>query len=229
MDRSTSLQYLSLIFGLPGFLALIFTPYQAVAFVSLLLGLLIYVFKKVLGAPPWTVLDYQKTLFIQRQDGSLATITKKTKLRPNHGGQTEFMHRNIRADGECYNFRFGSRPVPPDDVKRERGEYTVHERFGDILPRRKPLGSELSYDLKNSYCNAEYESTSYTADYYTEKAKIEIYLSEGKPARNQKAMVRTGAPDTPLSKPNLSDDGRKITWEGKKLAAGRTYIISWNW
>ena len=228
MDGDTVLQYLAIVFALPGLLALVFIPYQATAALAVVTGVVLYGAVKVINAPEWTVLEYHKLLDIKRPDGSLATLTKRTKLRPNHKGQTEFIHRNLRADGRFVNFRLANTPVDDNELRQEMGEYVIHERFGRALQAWEKIDSELSYDLVECFMK-NCETSGYSPDYFTKMARFEIRLPDGRPARNPVATVRTGAKVRPVNPPELSPDGRRITWELKNLRPGRTYIISWDW
>ena len=149
-------------------------------------------------------------------------------MRANHKGLTEFIHRNMRADGSLGNFKLDSVAVSSRNIKTRAGEYMVYERFDAMGLWKSRTSSSLSYELYNSY-PTETEGTGYIPDYPTKKCIIEVHFPQKRTARNPRAYSGIGAETKELKKPVLSSNGRKIYWEGKNLKPGVYYDIEWNW
>lgn len=177
---------------------------------------------------PWTIIEYVGELQIHDLQGRSARLTKRTRIRSNHKGLTEFTHRNIRADGDVKNFRWDSRPVDTRDVEKKLGEYIVHERFHRPTSWMEVRESALAWDLHDSFLsNNEYFE--YIPDYFTKDAKIDIRLPQNRPARRVEAFCGIGAERKALSIPTLGPNGSLISWSWKKLRPGQRYTIEWNW
>lgn len=218
------------ILALPSILALFFTPYQTAAILGLVLASLLiggsFAVAWIIGLPPWTIIESRTTLTIHRTDGGLATWTKIIKARPNHQGQTQFIHRNIRAEGGVNNFRLDGTPSP---YTHFLGEYIVHEGFGRQVVMWRVIESRLSYDLHNSFMNPQ-EYIFIQPDFFTRKATVEIYLPQGRPVTGiPEAYCEIGAETRPMGHPVPSDDGLRISWEARRLKPGYRYFIRWNW
>lgn len=186
-----------------------------------------YVFYRIITLPPWTIIEIHRIVNIKRTNGNLATATKNTIIKANQKGLTEFLHRNIRADGSIRNFKLGSNVVPVSDIEWRAGEYIVHERFKE-MNRFGKRRSSITYELINSF-PSKTEGTGYLPDYFTRKSKVDIHLPARRPARNPRAYVGLGAEHKNLHSPELSSDGRTISWEGKNLKPGKSYTVEWDW
>ena len=206
-------------------------PYTLIGYFLLFIALLAFIFWLILNSPMWTILQMEKLVDIKYSGGSRPVqrvqLTKKAKIRANHKGISEFVHRKIRSDGTIKGFRLGNKRVPSRDIVRRVGEYIVFERF-------EPMGiwqkreSELIINAEDTYPNST-EFTSYLPDYVTKKMKIEINFPVQKPARRVKAYCCIGAETKELTTPKLSTDGLKCTWEGTDLLPGRDYFLEWDW
>lgn len=228
MNNGKILQYISYFLGFIGFLvACSLPPYRIIAIITIIFAVILYVVYRIITLPPWTIIEIHRIVNIKRSNGSLAIATKDTTIKANQKGLTEFLHRNIRADGSIQNFKFGSNVVPASDIEWRAGEYIVHERFKE-MKRFGKRRSSLMYELINSF-PSKTESTGYLPDYFTRKYKIDIHLPASKPARNPRAYVGLGAEHKNLYSPELSPDGRTISWEGKNLKPGKSYTVEWDW
>ncbi len=228
MNLSLILQIISLVLTLPGIIALFCLPgYQAFAVLAILVGLAFFIWWQLLNYPLWTVIEMLRMIEIKVADGSFATATKNARMRANHKGLTEYVHRRIRSDGDINNFQLHSKPVPLHDIQRRAGEYMVWERFP---PMRiwQSRNSTLSYDLLNSFPTT-HEFSGYIPDYHTKKVKIEVHFPLQRPARNARAYSGSGAETQELNPPELSSDGCVIIWERKNLKPGSYYRVEWDW
>lgn len=226
------LALLSIILAIPGFiLAAGIPPYNVIGWLCLSIALLLLLFWWILNLPPWTILQMEKTVNI-KYSGRLQAIQKvqiikKTKMRANHKGISEFNHRNIRSDGIIKVFRLGNKKVSNRDIEQRVREYYIHERF-EPMRIWQTRESELIIEAENSYPGNK-EFTSYRPDFRTKKAKVEINFPEQKPARQVRAFCCIGAETKELTTPTLSSNGLKCIWEGTDLLPGRDYFIEWNW
>lgn len=223
---------ISIILAIPGFILITgISPYNVIGALCLFIAVLLFVFWWIINLPAWTVLQIEKKVNI-RYSGRLqpiqkVQIIKKTKIRANHKGLSEFNHRNIRSDGIIKGFKLGNKKVPKKNIEHRVGEYIIYERF-------KPMGiwqtreSELIIETENAYPNST-EFTSYLPDFKTNKAKIEINFPKQKPARQVRAYCCIGAEVKELTTPILNTSGLKCTWEGTDLLPGRDYFVEWNW
>lgn len=228
MSGTKIIEYFLYLLGFVGFLvACSVPPYRIIAIIVVILAAILYVFYRIITLPPWTIIEIHRVIDIKRTNGSLATSTKNIIVRANQKGLTEFLHRNIRADGSIQNFKLGSKAVPESNLEWRAGEHIVHERFR-ATKRFEKRRSSLTYELINSF-PSETESTGYLPDYTTRKCKIEIHLPTRRPARNPRAYVGLGAEHKNLHSPELSSDGCTISWEEKKLKPGKSYTVEWDW
>jgi len=227
-NLSTYLAALSLIIGLPGFIAACSLGYWGYGILALVIAGLLWGFRWLLRLPTWTIIELKRTLKITRKNGSFAAFKKEMTIRANHKGITRFAYRNIRADGSINNFRLNSLPVSDSDIENRAGEFIVYERFNQPMRWRQARKSILEYNLLNSYPSST-ESTTYAPDYPTKICKIEVILPRWRPARSPRAYMGIGAEIISLNNPSLSTDGRTINWEGKKLQPGKLYTVEWDW
>lgn len=229
MSGAKIIEYFSYFLCFVGILVACSVPaYRILAIILVILAAMLYVFYRVfIGPSPWTIIETHRIVNIKKANGSLASATKNTTIRANQKGLTEFLHRNIRADGSIQNFKLGSRLVRKSDVEWRAGEYIIHERF-PAMKRFEKRESSLSYELIKSF-PSKVESTGYLPDYHTRKCKIEIYFPKRRSARNPRAYAGIGAETKNLNTPELSPDGRKISWEGKNLKPGKSYTVEWDW
>lgn len=229
MNNGKILHSISISLGFLGLLvACSLPPYRIIAIIVIIFAIILYIVYWVLTVPPWTIIEIHRIVNIKRVNGSLAIATKNIIIRANHKGLTEFLHRNIRADGSIQNFKLDSNVVPEPNIELRAGEYIVHERFKKEIKRFEKRRSSLTYELINSFPSTT-ESTGYLPDYSTRKYKIDIHLPKRKPARNPRAYVGLGAEHKDLQNPELSPDGCTISWEGKNLRPGKSYTIEWDW
>lgn len=223
---------ISIILAIPGFVAVTgVPPYNVIGFLCLLIAFLLMLFWVIINLPAWTVLQMEKIVNIKYSAGlqpvQEVQIIKKSKIRANHKGISEFYHRNIRSDGIIKGFKLDKRPVANENIEQRVGEYIISERF-------KPMGiwqtreSELIIEAENAYPKST-EFTSYKPDFRTKKVKIEINFPEQKPARCVKAYCCIGAETKGLTTPTLSANGLKCTWEGTDLLPGSDYFVEWDW
>lgn len=222
------LQYFSYFLGFISFLiACSLPPYRIIAIFTIIFAVILYIAYRFITLPPWTIIEIHRIVNIKRTNGSLAIATKNTIIRANHQGLTEFLHRNIRADGPIRNFKFDSNVIPESDREWRAGEYIAHERF-TATKRFEKRRSSLTYELIDSFPSTT-ESTGYLPDYFTRKCIVDIHLPARRPARSPRAYIGLGAEHKNLHSPELSPDGRTISWEEKNLKPGKSYTVEWDW
>ena len=222
------MQYISYFLAFISFLIVCsLPPYRIIAILAIIVAVILYIVYRLITLPPWTVIEIHRIVNIKRANGSRAIATKNTIIRANHEGLTEFLHRNIRADGPIGNFKLDSNVVPESDIKWRAGECIVHERF-TAMKRFEKRRSSLTYELIDSFPSTT-ESTGYLPDYFTRECIVDIHLPARRTARNPRAYIGLGAEHKNLRSPELSPDGRTISWEGKNLKPGKSYTIEWDW
>lgn len=226
------LAVISIILAIPGFVLIAgIPPYNVIGALCLFIALLLFSFWWILNLPAWTILQMEKIVNI-KYSGRLqpiqkVQIIKKTKMRANHKGISEFNHRNIRTDGIIKGFKLGNKKVPNKDIQQRVGEHYIRERF-EPMRIWQTRESELIIEVENTYPNST-EFTSYKPDFRTKKASMEINFPEQKPARRVRAYCCIGAEIKELTTPTLSSNGLKCTWKGTDLLPGMDYFIEWNW
>ncbi|MFC1938287.1 hypothetical protein ACFLWH_01340 [Chloroflexota bacterium] len=224
----TILACISIVIGLPGFIAACAFPlYRAYGVFALFISAVLIVLWYLLNLPFWTIIEMTRVIELKDPEGSLTKVTKTANIRANHKGLTEYLHRKMRSDGTINNFRLDSNPVPIKDIEKRAGEYMVYERF-EPMKRWQTRNSCLSYDIHKGF-HKDREFSGYIPDYPTNKFKLEVHLPSQRTARNPKAYKGTGAETQELDTPELSSDGQKITWNGKKLKPGSNYRLQWDW
>lgn len=226
------LALISILLAFPGFILVTgIPPYNVIGWLCLFIAFLLFIFWWVLNLPLWTILQMEKKVII-RYSGGLTSVqkvqlVKKTKMRANHKGISEFIHRNIRSDGTIKGFILNNSKVSSKDVVQRVGEYYIYERFKPMSIWQKKE-SELIIEAENTYPNST-EFTSYKPDFVTKKIRIEINFPDQKPARQVRAYCCIGAETKELITPTLSSDGLKCRWEGNDLRPGKDYFIEWHW
>jgi len=230
LSRKDFLLILSLIIGFPGFcVALSLPSYRVTGILIIIIGGLIFLFRWIVNLPSWTIIEMHRTIEMQGTKGGsdYAVTTKRTTMRANHKGLTEFLHRHIQSDGTMGKFRFDSVAVPPDKIDVIAGEHMLHEVFSPMGLFQKRTSS-LSYELYDSFPSTA-EGAGYRPDYHTKLYSIEVSFTKKRPAKNPKAFSGLGAEIKDLSEPELSADGLKLTWKTKNLKPGQYYSIGWDW
>ena len=232
MDLTIILTIIGVCLALPSFIALFCSPFKTAAILGIILGFVIiiftFIFRRHVTRPSWVLVEFHKTVQIKSRTGKLAKITVVSKIKANHRGLTEFIHRNIRSDGPIRGFYFNSNPVPASDITNKAKEYIVREKFSQEVRRGEILSSHLTYDLIDSYRQA-HEFTGYMPDYFTAKAKIEIHFPKNRPVINARAYCGIGAEARDLNPPIISAGNTIVIWEGKKLKPGQRYMVEWDW
>lgn len=228
----------AIIVGIPSFLLLFLTEQQLIGTLILVFALIIiadllYYFYDV-RRPDFTIISYHKKLKILERDGTHARITLHQKLRANHKGLSEFIYRNIRADGEIRNFLVATGPYEkgagnPVEARKAAGDYIVRQSFPYRLRKWGSIEITLIFELFNSFRGPHREWTGYVVDYKTKVAKIEVYLPSDRPCLSAGGYCRTGAQQSEIEAPAISDRNVKIVWEHRNLQPPSNYIIKWNW
>jgi len=192
---------------------------------------MLFFYKKQLDKPEWIVLKHHTALEIKDNWGKEATLTKEIKIRSNHKGISEFYHRDIRADGEIDNFRFGDgRVVPESNIEKKANAYVVRENLGEPLPRNTEKNCTLIFDLHGSFLGKQKEDVGYSAQYDTAYTSFDLSLPAGRPAVESSVHLRTGANRKELERPKISHGWSKITWDyNKTIKAGTQLVLEWKW
>jgi len=187
-------------------------------------------YKRLLHAPLYTVLRVKCTLDIFDKEGKEAKLIKLIKLRANHKGLTEYVHRNLSADGELGDIQVEINGVKSSFTpEKDAGDTLVHVRFPGPLSRGEKVETSLAVALKNSFC-AETEWITYLLTHPTNELIIEICLPEGRPCTATKASCLRGGEIENVHPPKMLDNGRRIVWTSKNLnELGLEYRVGWTW
>jgi len=156
----------------------------------------------------------------------LVKFTKTVRLRANHKGISQYVHRNLSADG-----RIEIRGVVPQSweykVQRVAGGTNVTVFFPRSLARGEEIEIELLADFIDSFPSPT-ESVTYLADYNVEQLTMTIHLDPQRPCTDVRAFRITGAESRPLQKPK-TQDGTLIELKLRNLQIGLEYCVEWDW
>lgn len=226
MNLANFLSIIGIVIGLPSFVYLICGGFYAYGiFAGLLVALLCYYVWDTEFRGNYHIISSEKVVEIHDQLGHAATVTKNLTIRANYRGLSEYVHRNISADGKILTFdtNFG-RP----EVKRDAGDYVVFQRFPHPLKKWEKISLKLVTKHEDSFTLAT-EGTILIIDYKTKSASIKIFLPEERPCKGARVLYRSGSDERNLGQPEVSANYREIKWIGKGLRVGCEYEIEWDW
>ena len=175
----------------------------------------------------FTVLQSHLIIEINDPTGDHATYVKIMRIRANHTGPAQYVHRNLSSDGSMQNFRVNGISVTP---QMDAGDRLLYVDFGRPLRRGEEREIKLEIDLFNSF-PATTEWITYNIAYPTRKLTIEVKLPSTRPAFSPEIYCLSGGEKERVStKPQLLDNGCKIIWNsGDHRNLGSEYRLQWEW
>lgn len=189
-----------------------------------------WLYRRARAVPPFSIQSIKSTFQITRPDGSQCRCSKEVKFRCNYGGQNHFPHRNIYADGEVGDFSWEGDGFLQGQPRKIAGEYCVDIAYDPSWPINRECQGTLSYSVQNTFTGNP-EWVGYVCDRPgTESATMEIQLPK------ERACIRTWACEKSLAgevrqlnKPEVKDQGTRITLTISNPKAGSEYHVYWQW
>ncbi len=197
-------------------------------FLTLLaVSILATVYFRMFRATLFTVMQAKVTVTILDRSGNRATFSKRMSIRANHKGLTQYIHRNLSADGSMQNFRVDRVTVQP---QKDAGDYLVYVNFPRPLNRGETLPTILDIDLTASFPSTT-EWVTYLLTYPTKELTVEVNLPSDRPASKAEVYCLRGGEIEPVdTKPQLLDNNCRIVWTATDLRdLGWEYRIQWTW
>jgi len=227
MNREEIIAWISLFIGLPGFALLIFNGQVVIGVLVLVLVGGVIAISVVLGLPQFTILEVEKVLTFHDATAHMARLVRTQRARANQNGLTEFWTRNISADGRIENIQIDN--GRPDDERREAGDIQVCKRYPHPLKRGQIFTMVLSYDLIDSFSNAN-EAVSHIVEGKTKRLQIVVNFHELKPVLTASAFLSFGGQiHKELEKPTVEHRNRRAEYVHKKPKLGGEYSLEWEW
>ena len=192
------------------------------------LSLLFSLYYQMYRATLFTVVDLDFALTISDPKGKHATFTKTMQLRANHKGLSEYIHRNLSADGSMGNFRVDDRE--PEKIQKDAGDLLIYVRFPHPLSRGEVIKTTLSADMLDSFCSTT-EWVTYMVTYPTKKVTITVNLPEGRPASAAEMYRFRGGEIERIPDPVvLLNNNHRLVWTATDLRhLGTEYRLQWSW
>jgi len=220
-----------LILGIPGVLVLFATANETTAvfagmLAALTLGAAFYI-RYLINAPPYTFREVKATLEFLG-DEKRAVLRKAYKIRPNYAQLHQLEHKNIGADGQICNFLWNGKPIPPNAITLELGQYNVRIDLPVNPGRWQIFDGELSYEMRDSF-NGNPESAAYPVDFPTKIATLTILFPKTKPCLSAEARKKQGSGTVPIEKPTILKNGTQLELTLNRPTYGATYLIYWHW
>lgn len=214
-----------IIVGLPSFIGLFVQGHYVLAiFVIIFVSTLVFYYWDAHLQKDYTVLSRESTLRILDERGERAVSEKKLKIRSNHRGLSQYVHRNISSDGDMiFSTDHGTL-----DIRRSAGDYTVTHRFPNPLRKWQKIDLKLIQQFDNSFTQNT-EGVIIWSDYKTKKATVKVILPETRPCTTARMICREGSDEKILGEPHISPNRQEISWNIKRLKVGTEYEIEWDW
>jgi hypothetical protein len=227
MKLTDVLAWLSLVIGLPAFLALFLQGawiqgILVLILVALSLGVLWY-----LALPEFTVTALEKVLTIRDGSAECATLVQRARMRPNHKGLTEWWVRNMGGDGRIVNILIDGKA--PSEVDQRGGLISVCKRYQHPLPRWRTFDTTVTCDMLRSYSQPQ-EALIHTDAYATKELTMIIEFPAERPCLEASGVITfSGEQRKQIGTITLSEGRRRAVLHVKRPKLGAQYHLEWEW
>ena len=225
--REEVLTLLGIIASFAGVLTLFWQGYVAVGILVIIVGVLLVWHYIVLDQPEFTLLEVNKTIFLNDARGHSATLIRQHKARANHKGITEFWIKGISSDGVIGKILIDDKP--PDYQGVDCGDVVVCKRFKRPLQRGQEDELTLSYDIEDGFLR-DSETFIHSVAHKTKHLRMAVRCPSDRPIRSARASLRYGG-HMHKALPNLkiSENGCKAELIVRKPKLGEQYYLEWDW
>lgn len=225
------LSVISLVLGLPSIVDLFVRGQTALAlggFVAALVFLAGALYLRQQLHLPAISVDFQKLTL--KFDGARdnARITKAYEFRVHRPDLSQWVHRNISADGQINDLKWDGRDIPASDRVAHCNDLEVTTRNPYPWPRNTKLHGTLTYVLTNSF-PANVEFLQYTADMPTKLAVIRVEFCDGDRCTSAYVRRRADGVTETLDIVERCPNGTWIQVELRKPKGGREFTLFWHW
>ncbi len=231
MNTDRMLAWAGLVIGLLGLIPIFRdTSVQIRVAYLIALALLLVVF----ALPVFTArgLNYKtllarKVVTIQDTGGTQAEISSEQTIRVRYGSLNGIWWNGLTADGTFSDPKANGQP--PTQTKRLGTTLSYYFEFKPPLSRGETKTVVWSIKARDSFTNTN-EAILHDTTPWTKKLEMEVYLPEGRPAKNPKLHVEVaGIYTDTLEDPENIGNGRRLVAVVNRPKKGHTYSLDWEW
>jgi hypothetical protein len=225
-NRRDVITLVGLFLTIPGFVFYFLSGERVIGILTLLLVAVFLVAVWQANQPPFTVIEYGKTLTLKDQAASEAHQVSELRLRANHKGVRMIHLATVSADGSVQDIKVND--MPPTYQRRRAGEIEIRQD----LPR--PLGwwqeEKLAWSVKyrNSF-RKDTEGYTHVVGHKTKDLRITVNFYQGKPCKRVRGFLRYGGQIWRAHPVELSEDKLRAKLRKKRPKLGSEYRIEWDW
>ncbi len=183
---------------------------------------------RVKSRPPFSLRQQHLVFEITKPDGSQCVCRKTLKFRCNLMDQTEYVHRNIYADGPVTDFAWNGEGVMAAPVK-SAGEWVVSIRRQPSWRVGPVHTGTLSYTVADTFRDTT-EWIAYVCDRETDSAEMTICFPAARPFKRAWTTDRKAGQVTHVERDGaLIQSSLELRREIKNPKIGVEYYIYWEW
>jgi hypothetical protein len=183
---------------------------------------------RVRSRPPFSLRQQHLEFEITKPDGSQCVCRKTIKFRCNLRDQTEYVHRNIYADGPVTNFAWDGEGKMAAAVK-SAGEWVVAIHRQPCWPVGRDHTGTLSYTVADTFRDNT-EWIAYVCDRDTESAEMIIRFPATRPFKRAWTTDRKAGQVTHVERDGaLRQSSFELRREIQNPKIGVEYYIYWEW
>jgi hypothetical protein len=222
---------IAVLLGIPSVIDLLVRGETALAIGGFLAALIFLAgatyLKRQLNLPAISV-DFQKLVLRFERSRAEATITKQYEFRVHRPDLSQWVHRNISADGQITDFKWGGIEIPAVDRVAHCNDLEVTTRNPYPWPNNRKLHGTLTYVLTNSF-PSHVEFLQYTSDMPTKLAIVRVEFCHGDRCTSAYVRRRADGVTETLDIVDRDPNGTWIQVEISKPKGGHEYTLFWHW
>lgn len=169
----------------------------------------------------------RKVLTVMDTGGALAEIRSEQTIRVRYGSLEGIWWNGLTADGTFSDPKANGNA--PAQSKRFGTALSYYHAFKPPLSRGETKTVVWTIKVHDSFTNNN-EALLHDTTPWTKKLIMEVYLPEGRPAKNPKLHVEVaGSYTDTLEDPKNIGNGRQLVSEVNRPKQGHTYSLDWEW
>jgi hypothetical protein len=177
--------------------------------------------------PTFFLIELQKTLRIESQDGSRAHLQRRVKMRANARAQTFWMG-TVSADGSIENITVDASVDVDNRIEPNAGRIDIYADFRAMVEPGDEIDIRLEYDLIKTFLKND-EYLGHEVQHETGSVQLFVEFPQARPCIAG-SLHRTYAGDTTRVQ-NVQSSGRGMRLEVgiTKPRLGERYRLHWRW